>query len=96
VATHSQLVKSIKKLITEHGGFCYKHYAGGPVGLNGVSDLIGCYRGKALAIEVKSGKDKLTDAQSKFLENWRRAGGIALEARSIKEVADALDIPMLL
>jgi len=42
--THKELVKAIKKLITEHGGFIYKHYSGGPIGMNGISDLIliGC------------------------------------------------------
>jgi hypothetical protein len=45
--SHKDLVKAIKNLITEHGGFVYKHYSGGSMGLNGVSDLIGCYKGKS-------------------------------------------------
>ncbi|UCG11522.1 MAG: VRR-NUC domain-containing protein [Deltaproteobacteria bacterium] len=96
--THKQLVKAIKKLIIEHGGYCFKHYSGGPVGLNGVADLIGVFRfrGKGIAIEVKTGRDRLSSAQAKFLENWRQAGGTALEARDVKTVADALDIPMLI
>ena len=36
--THSDLVKGIKKLITEHGDFVYKHYSGGLAGLTGVGD----------------------------------------------------------
>jgi hypothetical protein len=94
--THKQLIKAIKDLITEHGGFIYKHYSGGPMGMNGVADLIGVFRGRGIAIEVKTGKDKLTDAQAKFLESWRRAGGIGIEARDVKTVADVLDIPLLL
>ena len=93
--THKELVKAIKKLITEHGGFVYKHYSGGPMGLNGVADLIGVFRGRGVAIEVKTGRDKLSDKQEKFLNKWRQAGGIGVEARDIKTVADALDIPML-
>ena len=65
------------------------------MGLNGVADLIGVFRGKGVAIEVKTGKDKLSPAQEKFLNKWRQAGGIGVEARDIKTVADALDIPML-
>ena len=66
------------------------------MGLNDVSDIIGCYRGKAVAIEMKVGRDTLPEAQARFLENWRRAGGIGLEARGIKAVAETLGIPMLL
>ncbi len=69
--THKDLVKAIKSLITEHGGFVYKHYSGGPMGLNGVADLIGVHRGRGVAIEVKTGRDKLSEKQAKFLESWR-------------------------
>ena len=48
--THKQFVKAIKDLITKHGGFIYKHYSGGPIGMDGISDLIGSYKGKAIAI----------------------------------------------
>jgi hypothetical protein len=94
-ATHTDLVKSIKRLIHEHGGFCFKNW-GGPMGTKGVADLIGCYRGKAVAIEVKAGKDKLTEDQAAFLRRWQEAGGVALEARDLPTVARALGIPMLL
>ena len=63
--THADLVKAIKKLILENGGYCYKHYAGGPLGMNGVADLIGVYKSQGIAIEIKTGKDKLTDAHLK-------------------------------
>jgi hypothetical protein len=91
----SALVKSIKNLIHEHGGFCFKNW-GGPMGTKGVSDIIGCYRGRALAIEVKAGRDKLSGDQELFLKCWREAGGIALEARDVQTVARALGIPLLL
>jgi hypothetical protein len=80
--THKQLVKAIKDLTTEHGGFIYKHYSGGPIGMNGISDLVGCYKGKAIAIEVKTGKHKLTDTQANFLKSWCEAGRIAIRART--------------
>ena len=63
---------------------------------HGVADLIGVFRGRGVAIEVKTGRDKLTEKLEKFLENWRQAGGIAMEARDVKTVAEALDIPLLL
>jgi hypothetical protein len=45
---------------------------------------------------VKTGRDKLSEKQAKFLESWRRVGGIGIEARDVKGVAEALGIPMLL
>jgi hypothetical protein len=38
--TRKQLVNCIKNLIESHGGSTYKHYSGGPVGMNGVGDFI--------------------------------------------------------
>jgi hypothetical protein len=93
--THADLVRAIKKLIMENGGYVVKIYNGGPFGQKGISDFLGVWKGQGIAIEIKTGKDKLTGAQAKFLENWRRAGGIGIEARDIKAVADALDIPLL-
>ena len=56
----------------------------------GSSDLIGYYRGRFLSIEVKVGRHVITDAQENFLEQVRAAGGIAVCARSVDEVLDAL------
>jgi hypothetical protein len=93
--SHNGLVAAIRKLIREHGGFVFNNW-GGPMGSKGVSDLIGVYRERGVAIEVKAGKDRLTEDQRKFLLEWSAAGGIALEARDLKTVADALGLPLLL
>ena len=44
----------------------------------------------------EAGNDMLTPDQEKFLGRWREAGGIGIEARDIKAVADELAIGMLL
>jgi hypothetical protein len=93
--SHADLVKAVRKLIEGDGGFVFKNW-GGPMGTRGVSDLIGVHRGHAVACECKAGRDKLTDEQRRFLERWRQAGGIGLEARDVKTVADTLGIPLLL
>jgi hypothetical protein len=71
-------------------------YPGGPLGPKGIADFLGVHRGRPVAIECKAGRDKLTDDQRRFLERWRRAGGIGMEARDVKTVADTLGIPLLL
>jgi hypothetical protein len=49
----------------------------------GTSDILGVLpvNGRFCAIEVKIGRDKLTDDQTQFLTDVRKAGGLALEAR---------------
>lgn len=57
----------------------------------GISDIVGIYRGKPLAIEVKTGNGYLRPDQKKFLHRFNEAGGIAIVARSVEEVAECLD-----
>lgn len=57
----------------------------------GVSDILGIWRGRFLAIEVKSPKGKLTEAQSAFLLDVQRHGGIAFCARSLNDVMRMLN-----
>jgi hypothetical protein len=60
--------------------------------INGVSDILGVFHGRFLAIEVKSKVGKLTESQKAFLENVRDNGGIAILARSVSDVANALGL----
>ena len=56
----------------------------------GVADIIGIYNGKALAIEVKSEKGRLSDQQKDFLNRFELEGGIVIVARSIEDVSSGL------
>lgn len=56
----------------------------------GVTDILGCFQGRMLAIEVKAPSGKLTDEQAEFIFAVRSAGGIAFVARSVEEVAQKL------
>ena len=47
----------------------------------GVADILACYRGQLIAVEVKIGKDRLSDEQEGFLRNIRAAGGNACVAK---------------
>lgn len=55
-----------------------------------VSNLIGVRRERPVAVELKVGRDRLTDDQEKFLRRWYEAGGIGIEARDVKAVAEVL------
>lgn len=54
----------------------------------GVSDIMGYHKtnGKILAIEIKTGKDKLIIHQEFFINSIKKAGGYVAEIRSIDDL----------
>jgi penicillin-binding protein-related factor A (putative recombinase) len=59
----------------------------------GVSDIIGFYKGKFWAIEIKTPqrRNQLTDEQRSFLDMARRNGQVALVITSVDEMIKALE-----
>lgn len=58
--------------------------------MRGVADIIGIFRGRPMAIEVKSESGRLSEHQESFLEEFEKQGGLAIVARSVEEVEEAL------
>lgn len=58
----------------------------------GVLDIVGCYNGRAVAIEIKTPTGKLEESQREFITAWLLAGGIAFVARSVADVIRFLEI----
>ena len=55
----------------------------------GTPDILCCYLGRFVAIEVKSKRGKVSDNQKELLEEIRSKGqGIAFVARSVQDVID--------
>lgn len=61
----------------------------------GISDILGIYEGRPLAIEVKSKSGRLSPHQREFLNEFKAHGGISFVARSIEDVEEALARPNL-
>jgi len=59
-------------------------------GMKGVSDILACYKGQFIAIELKIGTRQTTRLQDLFLRKIRNAGGIACVCRSVDDVAKCL------
>lgn len=58
----------------------------------GMADIMGILKtGRVLAIEVKSAKGRVMEHQQEFIDSINKAGGLALIARSIDDVMDALE-----
>lgn len=55
-------------------------------GTPGSADIIGIYKGRFLAIEVKGPKGELSDEQIIFLKRIENEGGISIVARSLEDV----------
>lgn len=56
-------------------------------GTPGCSDILACYRGRFLALEVKrDGGSKATPEQEAFLAAVRAAGGVGAVVRSVADV----------
>ena len=85
------LTKSIRDLLHTLHVFHFKQFQGLGSYL-GVSDILGIYQGKMLAIEVKAPHGKPTPAQTEFLKQVQDEGGIAILAYSIEDVIRGLGV----
>lgn len=62
-----------------------------PLAVRGVADIIACFKGRAIAIEVKSHTGRVRPDQVEWLRAWEKAGGLAMVARSVGAVEAWLD-----
>lgn len=70
-----------------NGQTTYTRYG---VGGTGGADLIGCYRGRFIALELKSPKGKVRPEQIEFRKQVRYAGGICETIRSVEEFHEVM------
>jgi Holliday junction resolvase len=88
----SRELKKILFYLRAKGGRWVKIHGGdNPFQEVGVPDILGCYRGRAVAIEVKTPAGHLSVKQERFLTQWRDSGGYTLVAQSVEEVRHLID-----
>jgi len=60
--------------------------------VKGISDIIGFNKknGRFIAVEIKTGRDKLSPEQKLFLDYVNKSGGIGWEIRSLDELIEKL------
>lgn len=66
-------------------------FARDPLATRGAPDIVACYKGRAIAIEVKSATGSIRPEQVEFLKEWEKAGGLAMLARTVGAVEAWLD-----
>ena len=105
-ARHTDLVNAIRLYLSEIGamsvpvdtpGLLYTR-DGRPAkfGTKGALDIAATLKGRAIWIDAKIGRDRLSPAQVKFCDAQEAAGGIAFAAHSIEDVANHLRMEGLL
>ena len=82
----SQIMKYLKTLPY---CFCWKTH-GGMYGVAGLPDIICCYQGQFIALEVKTPSGKLTKLQEVTISKIRKAKGEAHKVTSVEEVIQIL------
>jgi len=70
---HKDLQNHIITLINDSGGTAIN-----VEGIKGVSDIVACYKGIFLAVEVKIPPDRLKPKQAQYLHDINKAGGIGV------------------
>jgi hypothetical protein len=85
------ITKAIRGLLGDLGAFSFKHWSG-PMSMKGVSDILACFEGRFLAIEVKRPGGRVSPDQELFLARVRKAGGIGLVAYSVDDVVEGLGV----
>lgn len=83
------LVAKIKKYLIKNGAYCENIWGGG-FQAAGIPDIIACYKGVFLGIEVKLDYNKPSEIQKTKLKLINNAGGIGIVAYSIDDVAEVL------
>ena len=87
-----QLTSQIKNYLASKGAYCEKIFGGGYQS-SGIPDILCCYKGLFIAIEVKSptGKGRASDIQKLKIKKIRESGGIAFVTDNLDEVKRLFD-----
>ena len=86
------ITRSIRYVLNILKIFHWKQWQGPMSKPKGVSDIIGIYKGRFLAIEVKRKGHKLTHHQQKFIDRVNAEGGIGIAAWCLDDVIDGLGV----
>jgi hypothetical protein len=83
---HAKLTKEVMKFLKKLDMCRAVKIMPGPYSETGVVDVLCCYRGQFVAIELKVDWDVPTPSQLAFLEEVRDAGGRTAVCYSLEEV----------
>jgi hypothetical protein len=82
---HSQLLAACEEYIRYHGGWTLR-IIGGVGQRKGSPDCVGVLAGRALCIEAKTGRARLSVAQEQERIRWSEAGAVYCVVRSLDDL----------
>lgn len=85
-----QIENQIKQYLKLKDIWYFKIWGGG-YQTAGIPDIIACYNGKFIAIEVKNEIGKTTTLQELNLKHISQCGGISIVARSLSDVKKVIE-----
>lgn len=85
------IVTSIRDAFAKRGAWTMKVH-GSPAQAVGIPDLLICYRGLFVAIEVKLPGNSPTKIQQYVMKQIEKAGGIVAVAYSLQDGLDVIDL----
>lgn len=80
----------IKKYLESKGAYYFKHH-GNQFSQVGVPDIIVCFKGRFIGIEVKNETGKTSPLQDINLKMINNAGGIGIVARKVEDVSKIME-----
>lgn len=87
----AKISQNIQKMIKSRGGFCFKVW-GNPMMMNGLPDIICCYRGLFIGFETKTELGS-TDARQEYVHRkLSEAGGLVFVPRNVQDASEVLDL----
>jgi len=90
--TEKEVTIQIRQVLKICRIFNWKHWQGPMSYPKGISDILGVYKGRFLAIEVKRPGGRVSPEQRAFIERINDEGGIGFVAYSVDDVVDKLDL----
>lgn len=76
MASEKQFEEKVKKWLKEHGAWYVKTWSNG-VQRAGIPDLIICWKGRFIGLELKAERGRATALQLYELQKIQEAGGVA-------------------
>ena len=90
IRLEATLQRHIMDYLQQHGAYVFK-VVGSPMQQRGTPDLLVCYKGRFLGLEVKLRGEQLKGLQLFEQQRIQQAGGVALRVESLNDVIKALE-----
>lgn len=78
MAAEKNFENRVKKFLKDEGAWFVKYWGGGHFTKSGIPDLLVCFKGQFIGLELKAPTGKASDLQKNCLKQIDKAGGLAI------------------